>query len=88
MAVVNVSLPDQMKDYIEERLREGRFSSTSEYIRDLVREDQKRRSDERLEALLLEGLESGLPIDVDDDYIQRKRSELLTRLERNRAGGR
>ena len=88
MAVVNVSLPDQMKDYIEERLREGRFSSTSEYIRDLVREDQKRRSDERLEALLLEGLESGQPIDVDDDYIQRKRSELLPRLERNRGSGR
>ncbi len=81
MAVVNISLPDQMKDYIDERLNEGRFSSTSEYFRDLVREDQKRRAQERLEMLLLEGLESGEPIDVSEDYIQQKRAALIKRIE-------
>ena len=58
MAIVNISLPDQMKQYIEERLNEGGYSTTSEYVRDLIREDQKRRAEERLEALLLRGLES------------------------------
>ncbi len=88
MAVVNISLPDQMKNYIEERLDEGRFSSTSEYFRDLVREDQKRRAQERLETLLLQGLESGEPIDVTDGYVQQKRAELLARIEESqkRAG--
>lgn len=88
MAVVNISLPDQMKDYIDERLDEGRFSSTSEYFRDLVREDQKRRAQERLETLLLQGLESGEPIDVTDGYVQQKRAELLARIEESqkRAG--
>jgi antitoxin ParD1/3/4 len=58
MAIVNISLPDEMKRYIEERLGEGSYSTTSEYFRDLVRDDQKRQAAERLEALLLQGLES------------------------------
>ncbi len=80
MAVVNISLPDQMTDYIDERLTEGRFSSTSEYFRDLIREDQKRRAQERLEMLLVEGLESGEPIDVTEEYIGQKRAELIKRI--------
>ena len=58
MAIVNISLPDQMKQYIEERLSEGRYNTTSGYFRDLIRDDQKRRTEERLETLLLRGLES------------------------------
>ena len=80
MAVVNISLPDQMKTYIDERLGEGRFSSTSEYFRDLVREDQKRRAQERLEKLLLEGLESGEPREVTPEYLQQKRAELIQQI--------
>ena len=87
MAVVNISLPDQMKNFIDERLDEGRFSSTSEYFRDLVREDQKRRAQERLETLLLQGLESGEPIDVTDQYIHMKRDELLAQIEGNQKRG-
>ena len=83
MAVVNISLPDQMRDYIDERLTEGRFSSTSEYFRDLIREDQKRRAQERLEVLLLEGLESGELIDVTEDYLQQKRTVLIQRITGN-----
>ncbi len=80
MAIVNISLPDQMKDYIEERIRQGGYSTTSEYFRDLVRDDQKRMAQERLEALLLEGLESGPPIEVTEEYLQQKREELVARI--------
>ena len=58
MAVVNISLPDQMRQYVDERISEGNYNTTSEYFRDLIREDQKRRTGERLETLLLRGLES------------------------------
>jgi len=58
MAIVNISLADKMKSYVEERISEGNYNTTSEYFRDLVREDQKRRAEERLEFLLLRGLES------------------------------
>lgn len=58
MAIVNISLPDPMKHYMEERVSEGQYSTTSEYVRDLIREDQKKRAEERVEALLLRGMES------------------------------
>lgn len=87
MAVVNISLPDQLKEYVEERLNEGRFSTTSEYFRDLIREDQKRRAQERLDLLLLEGLESGKPIDVTEEYTQQKRADLIKRLAEGSING-
>ena len=50
---MNISLPHTMREYVEAQVAEGGYSSASEYFRALVREDQKRRSQERLEALLL-----------------------------------
>lgn len=62
-------------------MTEGHFSSTSEYFRDLVRGDQKRHAQERLETLLIEGLESGEPIDVTEDYVQKKRADLMKKIQ-------
>jgi antitoxin ParD1/3/4 len=56
---MNISLPDSMRTYIEEQVASGGYSTVSEYFRELVRQDQKRKAQERLEALLLEGLDSG-----------------------------
>lgn len=49
-----------MRLYIEEQVANGGYSTVSEYFRELVRQDQKRKAQERLEALLLEGLNSGM----------------------------
>ena len=54
---MNISLPDMMKAFVEEQVQSGGFGTVSEYVRDLVRHDQKERSQDRPEALLLEGLE-------------------------------
>jgi antitoxin ParD1/3/4 len=59
MQTMNISLPDPLKDFIEQQVSSGRYSSVSEYVRELVREDEKRKAQEKLEALLLEGIESG-----------------------------
>lgn len=56
---MNISLPDSMRTYIEEQVASGGYSTVSEYFRELVRLDQKRKATERLEVLLLEGLDSG-----------------------------
>jgi antitoxin ParD1/3/4 len=48
-----------MGDYIEEQVAQGGYSSASEYFRELVRQDQKQRANERLQTMLLEGLNSG-----------------------------
>lgn len=41
MAQMNVSLPDGLKAWAESRVAEGRYSSTSDYVRDLMRRDQE-----------------------------------------------
>ncbi|MFO1105974.1 MAG: type II toxin-antitoxin system ParD family antitoxin [Amaricoccus sp.] len=61
MATMNVSLPDPMKDWVEAQARGGRYSNASDYIRDLIRRDQMRADKiARMQALLTEGLASGL----------------------------
>ncbi len=59
MTTLNISLPDSMRTFIEQKVAQGGYSTASEYIRQLVRDDQKRAAQERLETLLMEGLESG-----------------------------
>jgi antitoxin ParD1/3/4 len=49
----------------------------------LIRENQKRREEQSLQALLLESLESGESIKVDSDFWLKKRQNLLKRLEQN-----
>lgn len=42
MATMNVSLPDQMKDWVEGQTKDGRYSNASDYVRALIRRDQER----------------------------------------------
>jgi len=59
MVNVNIALPQSMKAFVDAEVRAGGYSTTDEYIRDLVREAEERKADERLETLLLEAIESG-----------------------------
>lgn len=56
---MSFALPESMREYIDERVRTGQFGNTSEYLRDLIRQDQAAQADARLRALIVEGLESG-----------------------------
>lgn len=58
---VNISLTDDLKAFVDTRIKARGYSSTSEYVRDLVRRDEERVKEERLRALIQEGLDS--PID-------------------------
>jgi antitoxin ParD1/3/4 len=61
MAQMNVSVPDPMKDWCEAQVRQGRYSTTSDYVRELIRRDQDRQSGVRaLQAAIEEGLASGI----------------------------
>ena len=79
LASLNISLPQSMKDFVETQVEQGGFSTPSEYIRNLVRDEQKRRAEEKLEALLLEGLNSGEPIEITPEYWEKKRKQLIQR---------
>lgn len=56
MQSMNISLPDPLKQFVDSQISTGRYSSASEYIRELIRNDEKRKAEEDLEAKLLEGL--------------------------------
>ncbi|MEM7301616.1 MAG: type II toxin-antitoxin system ParD family antitoxin [Pseudomonadota bacterium] len=61
MATMNVSIPAQMKDWVTEQARDGRYSNASDYVRDLIRRDQERAEKiARMQAHIDEGRESGL----------------------------
>jgi antitoxin ParD1/3/4 len=64
-ATVNISLPDSLKEYVKERMQDEHYSNASDYIRSLIREDQKRHEERQLEQLLLEGVRSGPGIRMD-----------------------
>ena len=57
MTSLNISLPDPLKAYVEERVSSGDFGTPSEFIRNLIRQDKEQRRT-RLEAELLEALET------------------------------
>jgi antitoxin ParD1/3/4 len=56
VATMNISLPDPLRDFVEQEVRRGGYSSVSEYVRELVR---RARDARELDARLMESLESG-----------------------------
>jgi antitoxin ParD1/3/4 len=77
---MNISLPEELKEYVEKQTHSG-YSTPSEYVRELIREDQKRRAKERLDALLLEGLDSGKPIPADAEFWTELKREAMAKLK-------
>jgi len=58
MQSMNISLPDPLKQFVDGQIAKGRYGSASEYVRELIRADEKRKAEVQLEAKLLEGLNS------------------------------
>jgi len=59
MTTMNISLPEEMKAFVEEQMAREGHASASEYLRSLIREAQRRRAKQALEAKFREALESG-----------------------------
>jgi antitoxin ParD1/3/4 len=81
MQTMNISLPDQLKEFVDEQVRSGRYSSVSEYVRDLIRNDERRRAQERLETMLMEGMQSGEPTEMTREDWADIRREALKQVE-------
>ena len=89
---LHISLPDNLKRYVEQRVADGGYGNTSEYIRDLIRQDReerRRQAQRHLEALLLEGVESlerGETVEVTPEFWAEFRRDARDRLARARKG--
>jgi antitoxin ParD1/3/4 len=56
MQSMNISLPEPLKEFVDRQIATGRYSSASEYVRELIREDEKRKAAERFDNFLLDGV--------------------------------
>jgi antitoxin ParD1/3/4 len=74
MSTINISLPDSLKDYVDEQVSEGGYGTSSEYVRELIRKDRDRK---RLRAMILQGAVSGLEGPVDEKYFDALRARVL-----------
>lgn len=75
MTTLNISLPDEMRAFIEAEVARGGYASASEYLRAVIREVQRRQAKQALEAKLREALTSGpaTPMTREDwDTLERR----------------
>ena len=73
MATMNISLPEPLKQFVDEEVREGGFSGTSDYVRDLIRQRQREKAAEFLRQLIAEGLASGPATPQEPDMFDKMR---------------
>src|ERR1700694_1808002 len=75
MTTVTISLPESLKQFVDAQVASKGYGNVSEYFRSLLRDAQEREAEARLEALLLEGLASGDPIPLDEEYWKRLKTK-------------
>lgn len=82
MPSLNISLPAPLREWIEDQVKGGRYGNASEYLRELIRRDQERKAQGRLEELLLEGVKSGTASPLSKEDWSELRTEVAERLEK------
>jgi antitoxin ParD1/3/4 len=70
MSTMNISLPDDLKSFVDEQVNRG-YGTSSEYVRELIRKDQDQL---RLRELLLAGAASAPAAPADAAYFKRLRN--------------
>ncbi len=75
-----ITLPGPMKAFVEAEAAQQGYRSPDEYIQTLIREAQKRKALEKVDALLLEGLDSGEATDMTEADWENLRQSLRDRL--------
>lgn len=77
MATMNISVPDLMKDWVQAQVKTGAYANTSDYVRDLIRQDQENRTKVKaLQEAITEGLKSDISDKSFDQIIEQARNSL------------
>ncbi len=76
---MNISLSEPLKRFVDHQVREGGYSSTSDYVRALIRERQHQSAEQRLRELIAEGLASGPAEPVDEAWFDELRQRARAR---------
>ncbi|MDR1227903.1 MAG: type II toxin-antitoxin system ParD family antitoxin [Azoarcus sp.] len=73
MSTMNISLPDLLKNFVDEQVSQRGYGTSSEYVRELIRKDQSRL---QLRDLLLVGAASAPTMPVDSGYFDSLRQRV------------
>lgn len=84
MATLNISLPDAMREWIDAQVEAGEYASASDYIRDLIRHDQRERDAVRL--ALIDGERSGRSTRTVSDIARRTKRRPVVNRRRSTSG--
>lgn len=80
MATMNVSLPDSMKHWVEAQADDGRYSNSSDYVRDLIRRDQIRcEKIANMQRLVDEARAGGISTRSFDEIVESARRKVGVR---------
>lgn len=74
MSTMNISLPENLKHFVDQQVAGRGYGTSSEYVRELIRRDRDRQ---RLRDLLLEGASSEATGPVDAEYFDSLRDRAL-----------
>lgn len=80
---MNVAISPELKAHVDRQVAEGNYASSSEYVRDLIRQDRQRKAEQRLADLVREGLETPLE-SADPAYWARRRQALRRSISKKR----
>ncbi|MGI0482753.1 ribbon-helix-helix domain-containing protein [Geminocystis sp. CENA526] len=83
MNQLNISVTEDLQDFINEQIKTKGYSNLSEYINYLIQKDREKQAEKHLEELLLEGLESPEFIEVNDQWWEEKRLKLMNQIKGN-----
>ena len=83
-ATMNISLPPTLKDWVEQQVSRRGFGTASEYIRHVLREEQERQVRQRIDAALIEGIESGPSTSMTENDWDEIRNEGRRRLAKRK----
>lgn len=82
---MNISLPVDLRQWVDKQVDEGGYGTASEYIRDMLRRKRERQVKQEVEALVLEAMESGATVVMDDRDFADIRNEARRSLKTLRA---
>lgn len=80
MSTMNISLPEPLKNFVDEHVAAAGYGTSSEYVRELIRRDQDRL---HLRSLILEGAKSPVTGEADEQYFSDLRAGIKQRLTKH-----
>ena len=81
MATMNISLPEQMKEWVEAQTADGRYSNSSDFVRDLIRREQvKAEKIAVFQKLLDEGVASGPGKMTMEELLESAKAQVRARI--------